>query len=130
MSYCIAFSSEGATDVTRRYVRAPENGLARERCPESVTSHIVDEIRGLRRANMTEDDKIRLRREDDMEERELLGYTIESLLSRLTTVLTGNPSPSSHLPQSEKPSSLALATPKKTNFARSTTWIPGWFSGI
>lgn len=130
MSYCIAFSSEGATDVTRRYVRAPENGLARERCPEPVLLHIVDEIRGLRRANMTEDDKIRLRREDDMEEKELQGYTIESLLSRLTTVLTGNPSPSSHLPQSEKPSSLALATPKKTNFARSTTWMPGWFSGI
>ncbi|KAL8973285.1 MAG: hypothetical protein Q9197_002427 [Variospora fuerteventurae] len=93
MSYCIAFSAEGATDVTRRYVRdASKHGLDRNRCPEEVLVWITDEIKKLQRENASKEDRRRLIIEDHREEKELRGYVVQALAAEIGRInISGQP---------------------------------------
>lgn len=90
LAYCIAFSADGATDVTRRYVRNPLlHGLDRTRCPEEVLLWIMQEIRRMRRDNTSKEDRRRLMREDDREEKELRAYVMQNLAQEISQSIPG-----------------------------------------
>ncbi|KAF2468726.1 uncharacterized protein BDR25DRAFT_264570 [Lindgomyces ingoldianus] len=83
IAYCIAFSIDGATDVTRRYVQSPAWAAERTRCSEQELLHIMDEIKLLRREKISKEDRFGLAGEDMKEARELRGYVIRSLVAQL-----------------------------------------------
>lgn len=87
MAYCIAFSTEGATDVTRRYVRLPEHRKERSRCPEPVLGGILKEIRQLRRSGLSEERRVELEREDASEEIELRSYDLAGIVKELGSLI-------------------------------------------
>ena len=88
LSYCIAFSIDGATDVTRRYVRNfSKHGSPRNRAPEEVVLWSIGEIRRQRRDNLTKSDQRRLMKEDEREERELRGYIVSALAAEIQNIL-------------------------------------------
>ncbi|KAF2251727.1 hypothetical protein BU26DRAFT_422597 [Trematosphaeria pertusa] len=83
LAYCIAFSSEGAVDVTRRYVRSYRHALDRTRCSEPELLYIMDEITAMRRGKLEGRDKFRLEGEVMREHRELWGYVITGIAAEL-----------------------------------------------
>lgn len=90
LAYCIAFSADGAMDVTRRYIRNPTKySLERQRAPESVLLHIMDEIRALKRQNMPKQDKFKLEGEDMRENRELRQIVINSIAAEVCKIVPG-----------------------------------------
>ncbi|KAF7715572.1 Peptide N-glycanase [Penicillium ucsense] len=101
LSYCIAFSIDGATDVTRRYVRNfSKHGSPRTRAPEEVVLWSIREIRRQRRENLAKTDQRRLMKEDEREERELRAYTVSALAAEIQNILprslSGRPGEQKH----------------------------------
>ncbi|EPY49381.1 peptide N-glycanase [Schizosaccharomyces cryophilus OY26] len=74
MSYCIGFSIDSVRDVSNRYIRNPENGNPRNRCPESVIGHAIKLLNEEFRSSLSEKDRSKLLDEDKREEEELLSY--------------------------------------------------------
>ena len=92
LSYIIAFSIDGATDVTRRYVRnAATHGRERARAPEPVLMWITNEIRRQRRENMPKEERMRLIVEDEREDKELRNYVVQALAASIGTMLPTSP---------------------------------------
>ncbi|EGP92359.1 unnamed protein product [Zymoseptoria tritici ST99CH_1A5] len=91
MSYCIAFSADGCQDVTRRYVRSPnENGAPRNRAAEGVLAHILSEIKALRRRDMDKMERFRLVKEDMQEEEYLRSLIIEAIAFNVSRIIPGS----------------------------------------
>lgn len=88
LAYCIAFSSDGAMDVTSRYCQNPSKWSApRTKTPEAVLLYIMDEIRSLRRRNLEKPEKLRLEKEDTLECQELRHYYISTLIGEVAKLL-------------------------------------------
>ncbi|CAN6624121.1 peptide-N(4)-(N-acetyl-beta-glucosaminyl)asparagine amidase [Trichomonascus vanleenenianus] len=74
MAYCIGFSAEGATDVTRRYVRDKEKALPRDKISEADLVTVLKRITSYRREAIPQDVD-RLQAEDKDEQEELASYS-------------------------------------------------------
>jgi peptide-N4-(N-acetyl-beta-glucosaminyl)asparagine amidase len=90
IGYCIAFSRDGATDVTRRYVRNFSKwGGERTRCSEPALLYILEEIKALRRKDMEKNERLRSKAEDIREDQEMSQHVALSLALELCKSLPG-----------------------------------------
>lgn len=87
MTYAIAFSIYGATDVTRRYVRGAAifKDNPRTRCSEEALVYMLWQITAARRSSMSDVDLRQLQQEDAREQQELNGYMVSSLTHEFAT---------------------------------------------
>jgi peptide-N4-(N-acetyl-beta-glucosaminyl)asparagine amidase len=91
LAYIIAFSTDGATDVTRRYVRdRAVYGLPRTRVSEEVLQWIMLEIRKIRTDALDKEQRARLLREARREERELQGYIARTVVRQVLVELSNS----------------------------------------
>ncbi|KAF1847110.1 uncharacterized protein K460DRAFT_276237 [Cucurbitaria berberidis CBS 394.84] len=86
LSYCIAFSADGAADVTRRYIRSAKYAARRDRCSEPELLHIMDEIRALHHQKLSKEDRMRLEGEHMREQRELRAFVIRELVTDICSL--------------------------------------------
>ncbi|KAK9454827.1 hypothetical protein V1511DRAFT_369174 [Dipodascopsis uninucleata] len=76
MSYIIAFSAEGAVDVTSRYVRNTDSQIARNKIPESELIFVLQDITKERRQALPALERETLTSEDALERAELASYSM------------------------------------------------------
>ncbi|KIX03544.1 uncharacterized protein Z518_07097 [Rhinocladiella mackenziei CBS 650.93] len=128
ISYCIAFSHDGAADVTRRYVRDPEYALPRTRAPEEALKWIIREICQIRRKNLPKEEVARLVQEDEREETELASYFFQSMTKSLVKDLSvGEHSPDDKVQKRlTRPTSSRGAEVDKTSRPAISGGDPGW----
>ncbi|RAH44016.1 peptide-N4-(N-acetyl-beta-glucosaminyl)asparagine amidase [Aspergillus aculeatinus CBS 121060] len=125
ISYCVAFSIDGATDVTRRYVRSPtRHGAPRNRVPEEVLVWCIHEIRKKRRENLSKTDQRRLMKEDEREEKELRTYTASALAAELNNLFPRNTT-NSRLEDQKTPASRQDASVEWLNNRQRTSGQSG-----
>lgn len=111
LSYCIAFSIDGATDVTRRYVRSPwRHAAPRKRVSEEVLLWVIFEIRRKRRENLSRTELKRLLKEDEREERELRAYTAAALAAEINSLLPSGQARSRSSDEQKTPSARQNAS--------------------
>ena len=110
---------DGATDVTRRYVRnASAHGADRNRAPEEVLLWIINDIRRARRENTPKEERKRLFIEDEREEKELRGYVIQALAASIGSLLPGHTNATGQEPK--HPNHQASAPPWQAQATDST----------
>ena len=116
LSYCIAFSVDGATDVTRRYVRDfAAYGGSRDRAPEEVLMYILRDIRTSRRARLDEQGKSRLVEEDLREEEELQMYIAGRITQHIIDrPMAISPESTSNDLSIKRPPGMSLPIPSKS----------------
>ncbi|KAK4984170.1 Protein png1 [Elasticomyces elasticus] len=103
LGYCIAFSADGCADVTRRYVRnTAKHAAPRAQCTEAELLYILDEIRSLRRRDMSKQERFRLKGEDMREDAELRRGIVESLAREIGRVMADGVAGRSASPDEQK----------------------------
>jgi peptide-N4-(N-acetyl-beta-glucosaminyl)asparagine amidase len=70
-------------DVTNRYARDFSKRDARIRAPEGALLYILDEIRSVRRTNISKEEKSKLEAEDREEYYEMQGYLAQRLTKEI-----------------------------------------------